>query len=691
VMRLVRCPVGHVLIRSESSPTLDHCFPCPEGMYHLEVPTFDPPVLVSNLIEAPTLCLACPNGAECPGGAVVTPLRGFWRQPAKDDSASNVLVFRCDPDACERGGNCTPGRGGPVCGRCVSGYGKLMGACVECPGERESVGIRAIAVTVLLIIYGGVAASSVAYSSDAVLDDQSADTVMSSTLVSEGAHDGTVPDPAASSSPTGGTLVAWWRPSDESVTEAFGVLKILVATFQIFASLAAVFGLDVPPTVRRLLLGSSVLGVDLLSIYGLQCSTPADHGTRLYVLYTVFFAVLVLLALPLAAMRLLRGRWRPKAGSVMAQQALGWSFLFFPVVSRVVLATFHCHRLGSDHLLRADYSSWCPADHASAPITLAAIAGVVVFPVGVPLLASAALVLFGIPRLAKALVVRSYWLPLSALATRLTAEDKASAPTEVRSNPVRVTRLRLRKKKEDEQLSEESQRRRALGRLAGVLGEHGGVKGLDLDNMTPARLEACLMRVGKKLERMHVIQPLPLSWDAFHGQDNGGGLEVMGFVLRLYKVSAWYQEVVEMLRRVVMTSALVFVYPDPDRLASVALVVSGCFFLHNVLCRPYANPLHQAVSVQAQLTEMLLLFTVAVGQDAARGESSQRQHHHNLVDVLAGLTICMLLLTVLLPLLLISIRRLCNVEFADPLSRLRNATKSKPAAPAAPQPPQNRN
>eukprot|EP00961_Rhodomonas_salina_P250390 3385041-Rhodomonas_salina.3 len=103
-----------------------------------------------------------------------------------------------------------------------------------------------------------------------------------------------------------------------------------------------------------------------------------------------------------------------------------------------------------------------------------------------------------------------------------------------------------------------------------------------------------------------------------------------------------------MVRRIIMTSALVLLYPvqhlrhtmpnadvvrggvgahgmtwdgasmmfrtaawqERKQLASVALAVGEAFFVYNLIKRPYENPLHQAVSIQAQLTELVLLFTV---------------------------------------------------------------------------------
>lgn len=228
----------------------------------------------------------------------------------------------------------------------------------------------------------------------------------------------------------------------------------------------------------------------------------------------------------------------------------------------------------------------------------------------------------------------------------------------------------------------EGEMRRVLAYYLGVTEEANSK--YDLDNMSQEQLENLVLRTGHCLETIGAIQRLPLFWDAGGGGAGGAGggdegreqrvLQVIGFTTRLYKVPMWYQEVVEMLRRVLMTSALALLYPSPDRLASVAMAVNGAFFLHNLINRPYISPLHQAVSTQAQLTELLLLFTVVVSQrDAAAPQLTDGAHFYTLRAFLEILTVAMMLFTVVLPIAYVVVRRCMRIRIVPPLGRNEQA------------------
>lgn len=143
-------------------------------------------------------------------------------------------------------------------------------------------------------------------------------------------------------------------------------------------------------------------------------------------------------------------------------------------------------------------------------------------------------------------------------------------------------------------------------------------------------------------------------------------------MIRLYKVPNWYHEVVEMVRRVTMTSTLTLLYPVPDLgspslpLAVVASLVAGTFFLHNLIRRPYLNPLHQAVSVQAQLTELLVLWTVTVNRgdagpvDGLAGATDKP--FNTLKSVIANLAAAMIFFTVAFPVLYVLVRSRMRVR-----------------------------
>lgn len=92
-------------------------------------------------------CQSCPTGAECPGGDRMWPLEGYW---TFDELAGEV--WECQPQRRCQGGRhspCAEGYEGLFCGRCASGYYRLLNDCGDCTAW--SVGVVG-AVAVILIL-----------------------------------------------------------------------------------------------------------------------------------------------------------------------------------------------------------------------------------------------------------------------------------------------------------------------------------------------------------------------------------------------------------------------------------------------------------------------------------------------------------------------------------------------------------
>jgi hypothetical protein len=99
-------------------------------------------------------CESCPEeGAECPGGKRMWPLKGWWNKGEK-----SLFVSKCKfPDACIGGKEsaCAEGYTGTLCGSCAPGWKSLPdGSCGKCEDNRSAV-FTAIAVTnsVLLVLF----------------------------------------------------------------------------------------------------------------------------------------------------------------------------------------------------------------------------------------------------------------------------------------------------------------------------------------------------------------------------------------------------------------------------------------------------------------------------------------------------------------------------------------------------------
>jgi predicted outer membrane repeat protein len=94
-------------------------------------------------------CGKCPINANCPGGAVIEPLAGYWHS-----SKYSPLVHSCPrKDLCLYNGECKKGYEGNVCGKCAIGYG--FGGpftCRMCIPFRTTLAIYASAAVVMFVV-----------------------------------------------------------------------------------------------------------------------------------------------------------------------------------------------------------------------------------------------------------------------------------------------------------------------------------------------------------------------------------------------------------------------------------------------------------------------------------------------------------------------------------------------------------
>ena len=106
--RLISCPPGFTLQRSELSATADKCAMCPAETYLLEE-------VASPSVE----CKLCPVGAKCPGGNVVKAIPGFWQAPiSRRGSSLTATIYPCPPGVCGEDNMCQNNRTGPVSNFC---------------------------------------------------------------------------------------------------------------------------------------------------------------------------------------------------------------------------------------------------------------------------------------------------------------------------------------------------------------------------------------------------------------------------------------------------------------------------------------------------------------------------------------------------------------------------------------------
>jgi hypothetical protein len=80
-------------------------------------------------------CVACPDGALCPGPVTPLALEGYWRLPDDDTHFYPCEEGHCEAQTVDDVGaedNCREGHRGVTCGVCVEGYTKMGNLCSPC-------------------------------------------------------------------------------------------------------------------------------------------------------------------------------------------------------------------------------------------------------------------------------------------------------------------------------------------------------------------------------------------------------------------------------------------------------------------------------------------------------------------------------------------------------------------------------
>ena len=135
---LRRCVRGEIV--ESITDTQYKCTKCPSGKY-----SFNP---------EDAECTPCPLDATCPGGDVIVPDRGFWRQ-----CETCVIIEQCIyPDNCIGSGNiseqCASGNTGPLCNVCEDGYSRdTQGRCNKCGSIGILVNMILSSVFAFIIIF----------------------------------------------------------------------------------------------------------------------------------------------------------------------------------------------------------------------------------------------------------------------------------------------------------------------------------------------------------------------------------------------------------------------------------------------------------------------------------------------------------------------------------------------------------
>jgi len=404
--RLVRCPPGFILVSLTDKPALDQCVECPRGTYSVQEATFNPPVLISPASEnASNLCQECEDGAECPGGNLMTPKKDFWILPEErgkvnasraGSERARVVVYQCQRDAClgTALSACEKGRIGPICGLCAQGWTRSGSSCVKC----GNVSSDAVQYAMLVLLVAGILLLFYYVSWKPFMDfDASADTGSSCTTCWRCSCCCSGFQASGSSAMRRLVLIVMNSP-------ATAYLKILVGFFQVVGSYEASFAVKWPDDLRKLWSWASVLRFEALDIPGISCLAARMSFFQKLQFYTLTpVAVSILLLVPTLVL-FVRGETNtPRFKAVNDRFWFAWMlwlFLLYPTVSIRTIQAFRCTDIGGQYLLVADLSELCPYNDWGSITLWWSIIFCVIVPLGIPLSTLFVLWWFRIPQMA---------------------------------------------------------------------------------------------------------------------------------------------------------------------------------------------------------------------------------------------------------------------------------------------------
>ena len=171
---------------------------------------------------------------------------------------------------------------------------------------------------------------------------------------------------------------------------------------QVLTSLGVVFDMPKLPFYDDLMTAFSFLSLDFVNLAPLGCVFPANFHVKLVLRTAVPLGVVLALAGLHAAnewrLRRLAAKCRPSVAAKARGSRLTWLsdhgvtaaffliFLIYPSNSAAILSFFQCFPVDDGHsYLRRDFSIDCDGD-AHRAMTYYALAMVLIYPLGVPLL-----------------------------------------------------------------------------------------------------------------------------------------------------------------------------------------------------------------------------------------------------------------------------------------------------------------
>uniref|UniRef100_A0A7S0LWG4 Uncharacterized protein n=1 Tax=Cryptomonas curvata TaxID=233186 RepID=A0A7S0LWG4_9CRYP len=473
-MRVFKCEPGFIMVRDDSSngrqAFLDACIKCLPSKYSItgakvvdlapcswqggtDQPYVCPTIRKESVLsfdeknkngswtlvpdQALELCLKCPVGADCPGGSGLIPREGFWvdlEGPAlvasrRKIQSDLVTVLKCPPRSCQSGGNCTPGRTGPVCGICESGWAMSSGTCLQCPSNegaqtlKASIGVIGGLLAVVVLYFFSIRPLFTSIAPESSKHDE----------VQNGDRDEDTNSGARCSYLKASIAMlaaftlnlktrleskfASWGTSADILLFVQGYIKVVISFYQIVSTFSENYEIAWPSQSTQVFQIAAIFRFDLVAFPGINCLVEGiDYKSKLLI-YTIFPIVVIIPLFITPVLSILLRVDKERQNLVTNQfwySLMFFLFLVYPTVSFQTLRSFNCVVIGHHgSLLMADLREACPFDYSETSTVRQAFASTsflfwwslacsILYPLGVPLFFLLVMRAYKVPDIAEA-------------------------------------------------------------------------------------------------------------------------------------------------------------------------------------------------------------------------------------------------------------------------------------------------
>jgi hypothetical protein len=471
----------------------------------------------------------------------------------------------------------------------------------------------------------------------------------------------------------------------EALNELLGAalkpLKIVVNFFQIVTSFRNTLDVPWPRVYFAIMARVGVINRNFIRLPVAACLRPNMSYYSIFNGYTLGTAALAALALATMAAgvpaQALLARFvgaeeavarRGRFNAACLSRLVVLLYLVFPGVSGMVISAFACDDINGTRYLQADYRRDC-----SSALHRRYMGGaawwLIVYPIGIPLTFLALLAWYEVPQMAAAKVRNAYLQAAVEHAWRLRVAQPIAPDFDVDALTMEsITDAHLDALHAAFCAAEEAEADQAkdgnaaaappgwlrtallrvvchlptrLARLLGIPADAGDGP-TDADAAVRTSAAALLAALQRWCASSGAVAIPLLCWaegDAEAEAREARALRMVGFLFAQYHCQAWYWELVELARKLLLTALLALVAPGSATQVTVGCVIAFATLQLFTRFSPYAEAGIKRVGALAQVNLLCYLFVGLLLKVRVDGQSSDSRLFNVIVGVMSVLPV----------------------------------------------------